>query len=188
MLETYSYLYWLIVGCEVGFWLALLAALTTRYLLNRERLSKMLMLAMPLLDLLLLVFTVLDLRAGVSATFAHGLAAAYVGFTIAFGPLAIVWADQHFAFHFARGPSPDQPPDERWPAVRYELRLWVRCIFAAIIIMALLAGMIAFVDNDSQTEALRYWFRVAFGMIFFWFIFGPVWTLLLFKRRVGESA
>ena len=142
---------------------------------------------MLLLDLLLLVFTVLDLRAGVSATFAHGLAAAYVGFTIAFGPLAVVWADQHFAHYFASGPKADQPPNERWPAVRYELRLWVRWIFAATTIMALLAGMIAFVDNDSQTEALRNWFRVAFGMVVFWFVFGPVWTLLLFKRRVSEA-
>jgi hypothetical protein len=37
---TPSYLYWLIVGCEVGFWLFLGAALAVRYLLHRERLSK----------------------------------------------------------------------------------------------------------------------------------------------------
>jgi hypothetical protein len=184
---TYSHLYWLIVGCEIGFWLALLAALATRYLLNRERLSRTLLLALPLLDFMLLVFTVLDLRAGAAATFAHGLAAAYVGFTIAFGPVAVVWADQRFAHHFAGGPKPTGPPNQRWPAVRHELGLWVRCIVAAIITMALLAAMIAFIDNDPQTEALREWFRVAIGMVIFWFVFGPVWTLLFFRRRASDA-
>jgi hypothetical protein len=90
--ESYV-LYALIVGCEVAFWLVLLAALAVRYLLRRDALSRWLLLALPAIDLLLLAFTALDLRAGTTATFAHGLAAAYVGFTVAFGPIAIQWAD-----------------------------------------------------------------------------------------------
>lgn len=187
MPATYSHLYWLIVGCEAGFWLVLLAALAARYLLKREHLSRMLLLTLPLLDLLLLVFAVLDLRGGTAATFAHGLAAAYVGFTIAFGPVAVAWADQRFAHRFAGGPKPKGPPNQRWPAVRHELGLWVRCIVAATITMALLAAMIAFVDNDLQTEALREWFRVAVGMVIFWFVFGPVWTMLFFRRSAREA-
>ena len=187
MTTTASHLYWLVVGCEVGFWLILIAALTVRYLLHRERLSRSLLLALPALDFLLLAFAVADLRAGTYATFAHGLAAAYVGFTIAFGSIAVVWADQRFAHTFAGGPKPKGPPRHRWPAVRYELGLWVRCIIAAILTMGLLVAMIAIVDNDPVTEALREWFRIAIGCIIFWFFFGPVWTLLFFRRSAGDA-
>ena len=182
-----SQLYWLIVGCEVGFWLVLLAALTARYLLHRTQLSKGLLLALPALDLLLLAFTVADLRRGTPSTFAHGLAAAYVGFTIAFGSVAVKWADQRFAYLFAAGPKPDSLPVQRWLAVRYELGLWMRCIVAAAITMALLAAMIAFVDNDQITESLREWFRIAIGSVIFWFIFGPVWTMVFFRRKASGA-
>ena len=95
-----AYLYVLIVACEVAFWLVLLLSLAIRYLFRREALSRWLLIALPLIDVLLLVFTALDLRAGTTATFAHGLAAAYVGFTIAFGAIAVQWADAHFAHRF----------------------------------------------------------------------------------------
>ena len=167
--------------------MVLLAALTARYLFNRGHLSRALLLTLPLLDLLLLVFTVLDLRDGTAATFAHGLAAAYVGFTVAFGRVAVMWADQRFAHQFAGGPKPKGPPNQRWSAVRHELGLWVRCIIAAVITMALLVAMIAFVDSEPRTEALREWFRVAVGMVIFWFVFGPVWTMLFFRRSASEA-
>jgi hypothetical protein len=103
-------LYALIVACEVGFWVVLLVALVVRYLLLKEYLSRALLLCLPLIDLLLLVFTALDLRRGSTATFAHGLAAAYVGFTVAFGGMAVKWADAHFAHRFAAGPVPATAP------------------------------------------------------------------------------
>ena len=187
MSATYSHVYWLIIGCEIGFWLVLLAALVVRYILNRDSLSKALLLTLPAIDLLLLVFTVLDLRGGTAAAFAHGLAAAYVGFTVAFGPVVVEWADQRFAHYFAGGPKPKGLPDRRWPAVRHELGLWVRCILAATITIGLLVAMIAFIDNDPRTEALRDWIRVAFGMVIFWFVFGPVWTMLFFRRSTSEA-
>ena len=76
-------LYFLIISCEVAFWLILLLGLAVRYVLRREVLSRWLLRTMPLVDVLLLIFTALDLHAGATPTFAHGLAAAYVGFTIA---------------------------------------------------------------------------------------------------------
>ena len=118
-----TYLYWLIVGCEAAFWLVLVLALAARYLLQRERLSRAMLLSLPAIDLLLLAFTAADLRAGASATFAHGLATAYVGFTVAFGSMAVRWADQRFAHWFAAGPPPVGPPSRGWAAVRYDLNL-----------------------------------------------------------------
>ena len=175
-------LYFLIIGCEVAFWLLLLLSLATRYLLRREALSRWLLLSLPLVDVLLLVFTALDLRAGTTATFAHGLAAAYVGFTVAFGSIAVQWADAHFAHRFASGPVPSKAPTGGWSGVRYELKLWLRCIVACAILVALIDALIAIVGNQKATEPLQAWYKYAFGCIIFWFIFGPIWNLLFFRR------
>lgn len=174
-------LYLLIVGCEVAFWVVLLLSLVVRYIFRRDDLSKWLLRSLPLIDLLLLAFTALDLRSGTTATFAHGLAAAYVGFTVAFGSIAIRWADSHFAYRFAGGAAPPRPP-AGWAAVRLDVELWLRSIGAWIIALALLEAIIAFVANEAATQPLRVWYKYAFGSFFFWFIFGPAWTLVSFRR------
>ena len=183
-MPTESYLlYVLIVACEIGFWVVLLLGLACRYLLRRERLSRALLLCLPLLDILLLLFTAIDLRQGATATFAHGLAAAYVGFTVAFGQMAVKWADAHFAHRFAAGPAPPKLPSRGWPAVRYELNLWARCIVACIITMLLVEALIHFVGAGETTEPLLAWQKYAFGCIVMWFFFGPVWSLATSWRR-----
>jgi len=186
MLNQPVYLYWLIVGCELAFWLVLVLALVVRYLLQRERLSRALLFALPAVDIMLLAFTALDLRAGTPATFAHGLATAYVGFTIAFGSVAVTWADQRFAHRFASGPPPVTAPTRGWPAVRYEFGLWLRCIIAWVITIALLIALIAYIDSETITQELHQWFRIAFGSVIIWFVFGPVWSLLFFRRQAPK--
>ena len=176
-------LYALIVACEVGFWVVLLVALVVRYLLLKEYLSRALLLCLPLIDLLLLVFTALDLRRGSTATFAHGLAAAYVGFTVAFGGMAVKWADAHFAHRFAAGPVPAKAPSRGWKAVRYDLNLWGRCIVACIITMALVEALIWLVGSSGTTEPLLAWHKHAFGCIVLWFVFGPAWSVATAWRR-----
>jgi hypothetical protein len=176
-------LYWLIVGCEAAFWLVLLAGLAARYLLRRERLSRALLLSLPVVDILLVAFTAADLKAGTTATVAHGLATAYVGFTVAFGAVMVRWADQRFAHRFAGGPAPVKTPDRGWPAVRHELELWLRCVVAWIIALAVLIALIAYVDNDAITQPLHQWFRIALGSVFLWFVFGPVWSVVFFRRE-----
>lgn len=99
-----------IAACEIGFWVVLLAGLATRYLLRRRRLGGVLLAAVPLVDLVLLGATVLDLRDGATAGFAHGLAAAYLGFSVVFGPSMVRVADERFAHRFAGGPPPGRPP------------------------------------------------------------------------------
>ena len=84
-----AHLYSLILGCEIAFWVVLALALAWRYVFKRERASRALLLLLPAIDVTLLMFTALDLRAGTQATFAPGLAVAYLGFTLAFGPLAV---------------------------------------------------------------------------------------------------
>ena len=177
-------LYWLIIGCEVSFWIVLVGGLAARYLLHRKRLSRILLLALPVIDLALFGFTALDLRSGTPPSFAHGLAAAYVGFTVAFGSIAVSWADQRFAHWFTGAPAPAKIPTRGWPALRYELILWARCLAAVAITLALLVALIAFVNPESATEALHEWVRIPIGCAIFWFLFGPIWTLLFsFWRR-----
>jgi hypothetical protein len=180
--ESYL-LYSLILACEVGFWGVLLVALAVRYLLAMERLSGVLLLCLPLVDVLLLAFTAMDLRRGSAATFAHGLGAAYVGFTLAFGGTAVKWADAHFAHRFASGPVPATAPSVGWQAVRYDFNLWGRCIVACIITMALVEVLARFVGSSEATQPLLAWHKHAFGCIVFWFFFGPVWSLATAWRR-----
>jgi hypothetical protein len=182
MQSSSTFLYWLIISCEVAFWLVLALGLVARYMVQHERLSRMLLLSLPLIDLLLLVFTAADLKAGTPAAFAHGLATAYVGFTVAFGSLAVEWADQHFAHRFAGGPPPASAPDAGWAAVRYDLNLWFRCILAWIIALVLVIALIAYVGDEASTQPLHAWFRYALGSTFLWFIFGPAWSLVFFRR------
>lgn len=118
-------LYFLIVGCEVAFWVVLLLSLIARYLLHWKGVSRWLLLSLPIIDVLLLAFTTLDLHRGATASLAHGLAAVYVGFTIMFGPITVRWADAHFAYRFATGPVPPKAPSVGWNAVRFELELWL---------------------------------------------------------------
>ena len=176
-------LYALIVACEVGFWVVLLLALAVRYLLHKERLSRALLLCLPLIDLLLLAFTVMDLRRGAMGTFAHGLATAYIGFTIAFGGMAVKWADEHFAHRFAGGLEPTKAPSHGWAAIRYELYLLGRCIVACVITIALVEAILHFVGASERTQPLHAWQRYSFGCIVLWFFFGPVWGLATAWRR-----
>lgn len=165
----------------------LFSGLAARYVLQWGRISWGLLLCVPLIDLALLAFTVMDRNNGASATFAHGLATAYVGFTVAFGPTTVRWADQRFAHRFSGGPPPSKPPSHGWAGVLYEVRLWGLCILATCIIYILLVVMISFVDRPDKTEALSIWFRIPLGTIFFWFVFGPLWSLVFFKRAPSEN-
>ena len=176
-------LYALIVACEAGFWVVLLLALAARYLLHKERLSRALLLCLPLIDLLLLAFTAMDLRRGATATFAHGLATAYIAFTIAFGGVAVKWADAHFAHRFGAGLAPTKAPSHGWQAVRYELNLWGRCIVASVITMVLVEAIVQFVGASEDIQPLLAWQKYAFGCIVFWFLFGPLWSLATAWRR-----
>ena len=182
MSEHSLLLYALIISCEVAFWLVLLASLVARYGLRRVALSRWFLHALPAIDLLLIAFTALDLRGGTVATTAHGLAAAYVGFTVAFGSVAVRWADTQFAYRLASGPPPPLAPSG-WNAVRFDLELWLRCIAAWIISFVLIELLVAYVGNEAVTEPLYAWHKFGFGCVFFWFVFGPVWSLLLVRRR-----
>jgi hypothetical protein len=84
--------------------------LVVRYVMRLPRTSAVLLAGAPVLDLVLLIASVMDLRAGSTAGAAHGLAAAYIGLSVGFGSTTLRWADQRFAHRFADGPPPQRPP------------------------------------------------------------------------------
>ena len=177
-------LYGLIVGCEAGFWVALFAGLAFRYVLGWTRASWLCLACVPLIDVALLALAVMDLRSGSKATMAHGLALAYVGFTVAFGPVVIAWADRKFARWFgATETAGGESPIRGWASVRYEMGLWVRCVAAVGIVYVLLTGVLAVIERPEQRAVLAMWYRIPLGAVFFWFVFGPLWSLVFFERE-----
>ena len=74
----------------------------------------------------------------------HGLAAVYLGFTVAFGHSMIRWADARFAHRFAGGPPPRKPPQYGAAKVAYEWREWGKMALAwgiAVAVMLLTAAV-----------------------------------------------
>jgi hypothetical protein len=147
----------IIVACEVAFWAVLGAGLVARYLLDRRRLGAILLACVPLVDLVLLVASVIDLAGGATADFKHGLAAAYIGFSVAFGHSAIRWADQRFAHRFAGGPPPWRPPRGGRERAHHEWREFGKASLAWAVSCALLLAAIAIVGDADRTEALVGW-------------------------------
>ncbi|MGI9001195.1 MAG: hypothetical protein ACR2GH_05970 [Pseudonocardia sp.] len=114
----------LIGACEVGFWVLAGAGLAARYLLRARRMSTVLLLAVPVVDIVLVTASVLDVARVSPPGLSHGLAAVYLGFTVAFGHSMVRWADSRFAHRFAGGPPPPRPPRYGAAKVAHEWREW----------------------------------------------------------------
>src|SRR5438128_2624479 len=110
----------MIVACEIGFWILLVLGLAVRYLARRPRLGAAIQVCVPVVDFLLLVGTVVHLRWGGAPDFTTGLAAVYIGVSVAFGPSIIHRMDARFAHRFAHGPPPPKPPRYGMERAQYE--------------------------------------------------------------------
>ncbi|MDG4789028.1 hypothetical protein O7626_24380 [Micromonospora sp. WMMD1102] len=180
-----------IAAGEIGFWVLLVAGLVARYPLRMPRLGALLLLGTPVIDLVILVVTVLDLRRGATANFTHGLAAAYLGFSVAFGHSMIRWADQRFAHRFAGGPPPTKPPAGGWARARYEWREWGKGLLGWAIACGLLGLGILMVGDPDRTAALLAWIVRLTAAIVIWLVVFPVWATVFPKstrsRRLTGS-
>jgi hypothetical protein len=172
----------IIVACEIGFWIVLGAGLHARYVLGRRRLGGILLACVPLVDLVLLVATVIDLAQGATADFGHGLAAAYIGFSVAFGHSAIRWADQRFAHRFAGGPPPWRPPRGGRERARYEWREFGKAAVAWAVSCGLLAAAIAIVGDAERTEALEGWIARLTMIVAIWSLWPITHTIWPARR------
>jgi hypothetical protein len=144
----------LIIACEAGFWVLLGAGLAVRYLLRMRRTGVALLLGEPLLEVVLFVVTVIDLKRGAEPSWEHGLAAVYIGFTVAYGHYTIRRLDGHAAHRLAGAPAPPKPPRYGMARARHEAKLWLRTVLAAAVACVLLQAAIRYV-GDGGTESLR---------------------------------
>lgn len=151
----------LIAAAEIGFWVVLAAGLAVRYLLRRPRAGTVLLLCVPLIDVLLLTATAADLARGAEASSGHGLAALYLGLTVAYGHYLIRWADGHAAHRLAGGPPPVRPPRYGAARARHEWRLWGMTLLAMAIAAAVLQGLILLADGPDAVAELRGWQQTA---------------------------
>ncbi|MFE9293389.1 hypothetical protein [Streptomyces niveus] len=147
----------LIIICEVGFWVLLGLGLALRYFAKMPRASVAVLLCEPLLEILLLVVTAIDLKNGAEPDWKHGLAAVYIGFSVALGPELIKWADGRFAHRFAGGPPPVRPPKYGKARMVHEWKTAARWIVASAIAMGLLQAAIWYVGSDGETGSLQMW-------------------------------
>ncbi len=148
----------LVIACEIAFWVMILAGLGARYLLRRPRLGAALLIAAPVIDVVLLVLVALDLLRGGTASWQHGLAAVYLGFSVAFGRRIIAWTDIRFAHRFAGG-----PPPQRLTGARYTAKCWqdvLRTLLMAAIAGGIAGGLILLVDDPDRTGELTFAFRI----------------------------
>jgi hypothetical protein len=161
-----------IVACEVGFWVLLAAGLVARYGLRMPRLGAGLLIGVPIVDLVLLAATVVDLRGGAVATSAHGLAAVYLGFSVVFGHRTIRSVDARVAHRFAGGPAPAKPARD----AAHEWVQWLRGLAAWAIACGLLAVAIVLVGDAGRTAELAAWIQGLTVGLGVWLAVGPLWA------------
>lgn len=167
----------LIIACEIGFWLLLAAGLLVRYVLRRPRLGAALLLCVPLVDVVLLAATTVDLARGATAEFGHGLAAVYLGFSVVFGHGMIRWADQRFAHRFADGPPPTRPPRSGAARAKSEWKEFAKAVLACGIASGLLLLAIAVVGDAERTAQLDGWIGRLAVVLAIWALWPVTHTL-----------
>lgn len=148
-----NFIAWMIVACEIMFWIVIVLGLVTRYVFNRKKLGLFLIALTPVIDLILLIITSIDLYRGATATVAHGIAAVYIGISIGFGKSMIDWADKRFLFYVKKeGPKPVMLSGMDY-ALQY-LKGFGKHILSFLIGSGLIVMMIYLIKDTTRTEAL----------------------------------
>ncbi|KAF1681224.1 hypothetical protein [Bacillus sp. SKDU12] len=145
---------WMIVFCEIAFWVVIVLGLAVRYLFKQRTLGLLFLALTPVIDLILLAATGADLYRGASATAAHGVAAVYIGISIAYGKQMIQWADERFQYYVTKQGC---KPLKRYGMdyAKHYLKSWIKHVLAYLIGGGLLAGMIYFINDPARTVALN---------------------------------
>lgn len=178
-----SPLIWAILGAEAAFWILLFGGLAVRYLLRQRRLSTIMLIGVPVVDLVLLVLTAVDLAAGEKPNLTHTLATIYLGFTVAFGHSLITKADAWFSHRFAGGPAPVKRPKAGPEHVRAAWLEWRRVVVAVVIAVGGLLAMQVMVGWAVPTSFAKANEDVVWSMMIrlvmiagIWLIAGPVYA------------
>ncbi|WP_340022398.1 hypothetical protein MHI24_25725 [Paenibacillus sp. FSL K6-1096] len=150
---------WAIVTCEVLFWVVILAGFTARYIFKRPTLGLILLAMTPVLDIILLAVSGVDLARGATATLAHALAAVYISVSLIFGKSMIAWADERFRYYVTKQGA---KPVKRYGLdyARHYLKGWVRHLLSFALGAGILYGLIVWIGDPARTEALSGTLRI----------------------------
>lgn len=154
-----NFIAWMIVACEVLFWVVIALGLITRYLFKKPKLGLFFLTLTPVIDLLLFMITGFDLYNGATATLAHGIAAVYIGISIAFGKSMIQWADERFRYYIMKD---GKKPMSRYgyDYAKHYLKGWLRHLLSYVIGASLLLAIIYFINDGERTAALLNIWRI----------------------------
>jgi hypothetical protein len=144
---------WTIVVCEIGFWVVILLGLLVRYMFKREKLGLFFLALTPVIDLVLLIVTAVDLYNGAIANRFHALSAIYLGVSIAFGKSMIRWTDERFLYYVKKqGTRPIRKTgmDYAYHSMKGSILHLLAYAIGAVIIV----GMIYFIDDPTRTKVL----------------------------------
>ncbi|WP_328583541.1 hypothetical protein [Streptomyces sp. NBC_00370] len=177
----------LVVICEVGFWVLLAAGLLLRYAARKPRLGAAVLLLVPLLEIVLLVGTVVDLKNGATPDWTHGVAALYIGYTVAYGHYTMKWIDARVAHRFFGGPPPVKPPRYGRARALHEAKLWLRTVLAVAVTAGLLQLAIWYVGDADSTGPLTDWQLSAARLVAIHGAIALTYTLWPKKAPKGET-
>ena len=130
-----------IAACEIGFWVLLAAGLGTRYLLRLPKLGMAFLVAVPLVDVVMLVASVLDIHRGGEPSFKHSLAAIFIGVSVGFGHQTLKWADRWAAHYLGGAPRPVKPPKRGPERARRERAGWYRHLLAYVVAVGIMIAL-----------------------------------------------
>ncbi|MBY0199767.1 hypothetical protein H7U05_21090 [Priestia megaterium] len=144
---------WMIIACEIAFWIVIVLGLAARYMFKKQKLSFFILALTPVVDFFLLIVTSIDLYGGARATYAHAIAAVYIGISIAFGKSMIQWADERFQYYVMKsGEKPRRRYGKEY--AKHYFKSWLQHLVAYAIGAALLAAMMYIVPN-GKTNVLK---------------------------------
>lgn len=155
--EVYMFVATLIA--EISFWVCLFAGFILRYPFKMPRVGMALLVATPIIDFILLVFSYLSLQETGEASFFHGVAAFYIAFSLVFGYDVIRSFDRKYA---GKGSEPADKAARR--------KQFLKCVLACII-TAILLGAGLLVTGKEGSFWLLYWLiAVAFTPAIWWVV------------------
>ncbi|APC47646.1 hypothetical protein BME96_05460 [Virgibacillus halodenitrificans] len=150
---------WLIVVCEISFWVFIIAGLVTRYIFNQKKAGLLLLAMTPLVDVVLFIVTGIDIYRGAVPTIAHSIAPLYIAISIVYGKSMIRWADERFLYYVKReGPKPKRRIGMDY--AKHSMKGSLQHVLAYMIGGAMLLFMIYYIGTDVDTTELWATLRV----------------------------
>lgn len=148
-----NFIVWLIIFCEVAFWIVILLGLITRYILQQKTLGLFFLALTPIIDLILLITTGIDLINGATAETPHAIAAVYIAVSLVFGKSMINWADERFKYYVMKqGVKPSKLTGLDYS--RRYAKSWLKHLLSYIIGTGILHMIIYLINDKTRTEAM----------------------------------